>query len=156
VGAGVEGSPHGAEHQQEDEEPEDEEVVHDESTVFFGDAVELLLESYLGEVEAAMGEARTLQSDTETAERQLSLVLAASRNALLRVDVTVSVVSVALALLSVVGGFMGMNVPNGLEAADAGLGGPFFTVVLTSCIVAVLMTLLVLLLLQRFLRVSND
>lgn len=140
-----------------DEEAEDAAQDEDEeTTVFFGDAVELLLESYLGEVEAAMSDARTMQADTETAERQLSLVLAASRNALLRVDVTVSVVSVALSLLAVVGGFMGMNVPNGLEAADTGIGGPFFAIVLTSCVVAVLMTLLVLSLLQRFLRVTNE
>lgn len=143
-------------HSDEAEEEEAGAEEDEEGGVFFGDAVELLLESYLGEVEAAMSDARRLETDAETAERQLSLMLASSRNALLRTDLTISVIGVVLAMLSVVGGFFGMNVPNGLEAAGTGTGGPFFVVIVASSAAAALIAIVALLFLQRFLRVTTD
>ncbi|KAA0162275.1 hypothetical protein FNF31_03317 [Cafeteria roenbergensis] len=152
--------PHDSDDEEDDPMPElmlHEDVDDDSAAAaFFGDAVELLLESYLGEVEAALSDARKLQNEAETSERQLSLLLSASRNALLRTDLTISVVGVCLALLSAIGGFMGMNVPNGLETASSGTDGPFTLIVAVSTASATVLAVVVLLFLQRFLRVSAD
>jgi CHASE3 domain sensor protein len=128
----------------------------DQTDFYYGDAVELLIESYYGEVGAVITETRRLQSDIETAERQLSLQLASSRNALLRVDVTVSIVTVALALLSAISGFMGMNVSDGVPDTEWVFGRPFFYIVLGSSLFAAIITLVVLAMLQRVMRTAAD
>ena len=91
----------------------------DAAVVHHANLAELLIECYLGEVEALIRDVHSVEERVTALNRQLSLVLAHNRNVLLRVDVGISVLSMLLACIAVVVGAYGMNVPNGLEDSGA-------------------------------------
>ena len=72
---------------------------------------ELMLESYMAELMEVVGSATRLQSELDVLDGQFSLMLASTRNRLLRLDLAVSLVALTLTAAGAVGGIFGMNVP---------------------------------------------
>ncbi|RYY36185.1 hypothetical protein EON62_01955 [archaeon] len=74
----------------------------------YEDAAEVLLESYLAEVEAVITKAKLAREDVEASEHQLNLVLANNRNRLLKTEIGITTMTMTMTACSVVAGIFGM------------------------------------------------
>jgi CorA-like Mg2+ transporter protein len=79
------------------------------------DTAEVLLESYLAEIEGVISRAKLLREDLESGESQLNLVLANNRNRLLKTEIGITTVTMCMTACAVVSGYFGQNLNNQLE-----------------------------------------
>lgn len=82
------------------------------------DVAQLLVEAYVAEVEAVIRDLASLRHDLTSAEKQVNLLLATTRNRLLMADIVISLSTLVMAVLAAVFGALGMNLPNGGEDSD--------------------------------------
>jgi len=107
----------------------------------FEDVAEVLLESYLAEIEGVISRSKLLREDLEAGENQLNLVLANNRNRLLKTEIGITTVTMCMTACAVVSGYMGMNLANGLEDSFAAFLGVTIGTTGGAMLVAVLLGL---------------
>eukprot|EP01054_Gregarina_sp_Poly1_P009038 Gregarina_sp_Poly_1__9037@NODE_551_length_7553_cov_156_911301_g436_i0_p5_GENE_NODE_551_length_7553_cov_156_911301_g436_i0NODE_551_length_7553_cov_156_911301_g436_i0_p5_ORF_typecomplete_len200_score45_76CorA/PF01544_18/2_5e14DUF677/PF05055_12/2_5DUF677/PF05055_12/22STAT_int/PF02865_17/0_17STAT_int/PF02865_17/1_1e03ImcFrelated_N/PF14331_6/0_15Laminin_II/PF06009_12/1_5Laminin_II/PF06009_12/3_3e02EzrA/PF06160_12/0_15EzrA/PF06160_12/1_8e02_NODE_551_length_7553_cov_156_911301_g436_i057606359 len=77
--------------------------------------VEILLESYQQDVESMLLKIETMDETLDTILQLMQLHLATTRNILLKFEIGLQVIGVAIALVAAIAGIFGMNIPNGYE-----------------------------------------
>ena len=88
--------------------------AHDQEE-YFTSVIELLLEAYVAELDAVSRELDGLSQELDSNEKQVSHLLATTRNRLLLVDIVISLTSLVLGVWASVFGAFGMNLSSGLE-----------------------------------------
>lgn len=76
---------------------------------------EVLLESYLAEVETVQSRIDQLREDIESSESQSMMMLHLSRNRLHKLEIFFTLLAACVGAGSLVAGFFGMNLANGFE-----------------------------------------
>jgi len=79
------------------------------------DELELLLESFTKQVEEIVNEAENIQSNVQSTQEIVELVLDSNRNALLALDLKVSIATLGIGTGALVAGLFGMNLASHLE-----------------------------------------
>ncbi|KZT36477.1 cora-domain-containing protein [Sistotremastrum suecicum HHB10207 ss-3] len=79
------------------------------------DDIEVLLESYSKQVEEIVNEAETIQSNVQSTQEIVELILDSNRNALLALDLKVSICTMGIGVGALVAGLFGMNLQSHLE-----------------------------------------
>ncbi|KAF9515128.1 hypothetical protein BS47DRAFT_1316363 [Hydnum rufescens UP504] len=77
--------------------------------------LEVLLESFGKQVEEIVNEADTMTSNVQSTQEIVELILDSNRNALLALDLKVSIITMGLGAGALAVGAFGMNLPNHLE-----------------------------------------
>ncbi|KAK2465603.1 hypothetical protein APHAL10511_002495 [Amanita phalloides] len=77
--------------------------------------IEVLLESFSKQVEEIVNEAENIESNVQSTQEIVELVLDSNRNALLALDLKVSMATMGIGTGALVAGLFGMNLPSHLE-----------------------------------------
>ncbi|RDX46181.1 Mg2+ transporter protein cora-like protein [Lentinus brumalis] len=77
--------------------------------------VEVLLESFAKQVEEIVNEAENIQSNVQSTQEIVELILDSNRNALLALDLKVSILTMGIGVGTLVAGVFGMNLRSHLE-----------------------------------------
>ncbi|KAJ1845776.1 magnesium ion transporter [Coemansia sp. RSA 2708] len=80
------------------------------------DDVELLLETYLKQVEEIVNHVESVSSHVRTTEDVVNIILDSQRNSLLLLEIRLTILTVALSSGTFLSGLFGMNLVNSLEA----------------------------------------
>lgn len=94
-------------------QPVSEDVLHEES-----DEPELILEAYLQHALSTSNALEKVTNQIATTEEHVAMMLDSVRNRLLYINTLVSLLSVCVAIASLVGSIFGMNLTNSLEYDD--------------------------------------
>ncbi len=98
--------------------------------------VELLLEEYARQIKSVLLEIGYLLQRVQSKQDMMALQLDAYRNRMIRMNLYLSMGGISMGFGTVVAGFFGMNVINGVESAD----GVFNIIVASSCMFGVAFT----------------
>jgi len=79
--------------------------------------LEILLESFAKQVEEIVNEAETISSNVQSTQEIVELILDANRNALLALDLKVSIGTMGIGVGALVAGLFGMNLESHMEHA---------------------------------------
>ncbi|KAF8880068.1 Mg2+ transporter protein cora-like protein [Infundibulicybe gibba] len=85
--------------------------------------LEVLLESFSKQVEEIVNEAENIESNVQSTQEIVELILDSNRNALLALDLQVSIGTMGIGSGALVAGFYGMNLANHLEESPYGFYG---------------------------------
>ncbi|KAG5716171.1 hypothetical protein E4T56_gene10669 [Termitomyces sp. T112] len=77
--------------------------------------LEVLLESFTKQVEEIVNEAENIQSNVQSTQEIVELILDSNRNALLALDLQVSIVTMGVGTGALIGGLFGMNLTSHFE-----------------------------------------
>jgi len=77
--------------------------------------LEVLLESYSKQVEEIVNEASTMESNVQSTQEIVELILDANRNALLALDLQVSIMTMGIGVGALLAGLFGMNLLSNFE-----------------------------------------
>ncbi|KAG6896590.1 hypothetical protein C0992_007295 [Termitomyces sp. T32_za158] len=77
--------------------------------------LEVLLESFTKQVEEVVNEAENIQSNVQSTQEIVELILDSNRNALLALDLQVSIVTMGVGTGALIGGLFGMNLTSHFE-----------------------------------------
>ncbi|CAK5272049.1 unnamed protein product [Mycena citricolor] len=80
------------------------------------DDIEVLLESFSKQVEEIVNEAGNIETNVQSTQEIVELILDSNRNALLALDLQVSIITMGLGSGALVAGLVGMNMTNHFEA----------------------------------------
>ncbi|KAI0790465.1 Mg2+ transporter protein cora-like protein [Abortiporus biennis] len=80
--------------------------------------LELLLESFAKQVEEIVNEAESIQTNVQSTQEIVELILDSNRNALLALDLQVSILTMGIGVGTLVAGLFGMNLKSHLEEQD--------------------------------------
>ncbi|KAF8636345.1 hypothetical protein AX16_010998 [Volvariella volvacea WC 439] len=78
--------------------------------------IELLLESFSKQVEEIVNEAENIQSNVQSTQEIVELILDSNRNALLALDLQVSIATLGIGTGALVAGLFGMNLTSHMES----------------------------------------
>ncbi|KAF9653724.1 Mg2+ transporter protein cora-like protein [Thelephora ganbajun] len=78
--------------------------------------LEVLLESFAKQVEEIVNETETTQSNIQSTQEIVELILDSNRNALLTLDLKISIITMGLGVGTLLAGLFGMNLTSHLEA----------------------------------------
>jgi len=84
--------------------------------------LEVLLESFSKQVEEIVNEAENIQSNVQSTQEIVELILDSNRNALLALDLKVSIVTMGLGVGTLVAGLFGMNLKSHIEDNEYAFG----------------------------------
>ncbi|KAI0938491.1 hypothetical protein AcW1_010255 [Taiwanofungus camphoratus] len=84
------------------------------------DELEVLLESFSKQVEEIVNEAENTQSNVQSTQEIVELILDSNRNALLALDLKVSILTMGIGIGTLVAGLFGMNLKSHLEESTYG------------------------------------
>ncbi|TRM60357.1 hypothetical protein BD626DRAFT_505084 [Schizophyllum amplum] len=93
--------------------------------------VEFILESFSKQVEEIVNEAQNMQNNVQSTQEIVELILDSNRNALLTLDLKVSIATLGIGIGTLIAGIFGMNLKSGWEDhshafyAMAGVSGVF-------------------------------
>ncbi|EMD34734.1 hypothetical protein CERSUDRAFT_116927 [Gelatoporia subvermispora B] len=82
--------------------------------------LEVLLESFSKQVEEIVNEAENIQSNVQSTQEIVELILDSNRNALLALDLKVSILTMGIGIGTLVAGLFGMNLKSHLEEHELG------------------------------------
>ncbi|KAK7676354.1 hypothetical protein QCA50_011767 [Cerrena zonata] len=82
------------------------------------DELEVLLESFSKQVEEIRNEAENFQSNVQSTQEIVELILDSNRNALLALDLKVSILTMGIGVGTLLAGLFGMNLKSHMEDAD--------------------------------------
>jgi len=77
--------------------------------------LEVLLESFAKQVEEIVNETETTQSNVQSTQEIVELILDSNRNALLTLDLKISIITMGLGVGTLLAGLFGMNLKSHLE-----------------------------------------
>jgi len=77
--------------------------------------LEVLLESFAKQVEEIVNETETTQSNVQSTQEIVELILDSNRNALLTLDLKISIITMGLGVGTLLAGLFGMNLTSHLE-----------------------------------------
>ncbi|GJE86613.1 CorA family magnesium transporter [Phanerochaete sordida] len=80
--------------------------------------LEVLLESFAKQVEEIVNEAENIHSNVQSTQEIVELILDSNRNALLALDLKVSIVTMGIGVGTLVAGLFGMNLKNYFEESE--------------------------------------
>ncbi|KAI0646638.1 cora-domain-containing protein [Trametes meyenii] len=80
--------------------------------------LEVLLESFSKQVEEIVNEAENIQSNVQSTQEIVELILDSNRNALLALDLKVSILTMGIGIGTLVAGVFGMNLKSHIEEHD--------------------------------------
>eukprot|EP00743_Colponemidia_sp_Colp-15_P007268 GILK01007849.1.p1 GENE.GILK01007849.1~~GILK01007849.1.p1 ORF type:complete len:421 (-),score=83.99 GILK01007849.1:106-1305(-) len=83
------------------------------------DDLELLIESYILRLETVLTRIRLFQQEIANTENLITLLLDSARNRLLRFEILVNIITMALTVGSVVTGMFGMNLNSNVQEEDS-------------------------------------
>jgi len=98
------------------------------------DELEVLLESFSKQVEEIVNEAENIQSNVQSTQEIVELILDSNRNALLALDLKVSILTMGIGIGTLVAGLFGMNLRSHLEESEFA----FFLMSLFSVVMAMI------------------
>ncbi|KAH9917315.1 Mg2+ transporter protein cora-like protein [Fomitopsis serialis] len=84
--------------------------------------LEVLLESFSKQVEEIVNEAENIQSNVQSTQEIVELVLDSNRNQLLALDLKISIWTMGIGMGTLVAGMFGMNLKSSLEESDYAFG----------------------------------
>ncbi|CAL1708609.1 unnamed protein product [Somion occarium] len=84
------------------------------------DELEVLLESFAKQVEEIVNEAENMQSNVQSTQEIVELILDSNRNELLALDLKVSILTMGLGIGTLTAGLFGMNLKNHIEGNEYG------------------------------------
>ena len=77
-----------------------------------------MLEVFVGDILSILSRVRTLQATMQAEKERLSIKLSTNRNASMQVQILIMIVTTGMTACSVVSGFFGMNLSNGICGPD--------------------------------------
>jgi len=77
--------------------------------------LEVLLETFAKQVEEVVNEAETIQTNVQSTQEIVELILDSNRNALLSLDLQVSILTMGLGVGTLIAGLFGMNLTSHME-----------------------------------------
>ncbi|KAH8101766.1 cora-domain-containing protein [Cristinia sonorae] len=80
--------------------------------------LEVLLESFSKQVEEIVNEAENIQSNVQSTQEIVELILDSNRNALLTLDLKISILTMGIGIGTLVAGVFGMNLRSNLEDTE--------------------------------------
>jgi len=84
--------------------------------------LEVLMESFSKQVEEIVNEAENIQSNVQSTQEIVELVLDSNRNQLLALDLKISIWTMGIGMGTLVAGMFGMNLKSSLEESDYAFG----------------------------------
>ncbi|KAI0088905.1 Mg2+ transporter protein cora-like protein [Irpex rosettiformis] len=84
--------------------------------------VEMLLESFAKQVEEIVNEAENIQNNVQSTQEIVELILDSNRNALLALDLKVSILTMGLGVGTLAAGLFGMNLKSHIEENEYAFG----------------------------------
>ncbi|KAJ1937417.1 magnesium ion transporter, partial [Linderina macrospora] len=102
------------------------------------DEVELMMETYLKQVEEIVNHVESVSSHVRTTEDVVNIILDSQRNSLLLLEIRLTILTVGLSTGTFLSGLFGMNLVNTLEASPTAfyfVSGVAFTSIVTLSVI---------------------